>query len=774
MSTARKSKYKRKEEKDRKNHKLWAEGARESILTPHIEPYADALARGWVAEQDYLACVCNEYHALIPWSLPDDEEPDTPLPTYDPTSPAVVENLTAEDEQARAVHIKDKIKLFSVGLAPVMAPEHNPYLRLLLQLSSIKSPPKAHQAYQQYMHTSYELVIKPEVERQWQEKIDKGEVNETTKQPPSFRAKVAKSMFDSLDQSSRDAIKQAALDERAANVLAYEKTLKEPHPKAPADRQKCIDNLGNFFGPILDGVQALTGLHLVVFAGGPMPKHRRELGTVYINAGMNRERVPRYWGQWGGEKFKTEVIQYFKDYFETCFTREEREVSALLSLLDNRSLICIDEPGSPDLATLDTTSSSDSDSDMPDDIGSESDSILDGSNKRKKKAPVKTSNKRRKIVTTQHDAHILTAPPTATRSLLTLPPTAPPSGPTSTPSVREDVSEPALDWSIDSYAEEHARNIERNKEMMRSMDLASAVSQITKGNTSTSTPVKKPSQPHASLKRASEKSPKPNHRSTRLHNPIADGPVAEENGSERAEEDGYSGDVEKDTSEEVLLSVGDQDTGRSGDANPHEHHNDSHPANLSSPPSDIAPGTGEHPHPLPGDPSPDIEIPDAPSPVADVPGVLPANTDIPDRNTWPKWPTSGYEDISKIDLGESYTHLLNLLVKLEAANNFKNMTCGLPKTGRPAQLDRWIANGRGHDNKAPRAPSVNPPVLNGQLMLTIFHWIRASRWSADGHGVRVRNGLADCRCCSGGMRVGCSLVNPPADNKCSSASIYIS
>src|ERR1700733_12449302 len=95
---ARKRKDSRRMAKvDRQNRKLWAEGCRESILEPHIAPYTDALERGWQHERTYLATVFNHYHALIPWRLPDYEEPPLPLPVYDPLAPPVVEELSAED-----------------------------------------------------------------------------------------------------------------------------------------------------------------------------------------------------------------------------------------------------------------------------------------------------------------------------------------------------------------------------------------------------------------------------------------------------------------------------------------------------------------------------------------------------------------------------------------------------------------------------------------------------------------------------------------------------
>jgi hypothetical protein len=102
----RKRSWARKSKELWKNNKLWAEGAREDLLRPHIEPYADVLERGWRAERDYLQKVCNEYHARISWRLADAEEPVLPLEPYDPFAPPAVEDLSPEERTARHVRLE--------------------------------------------------------------------------------------------------------------------------------------------------------------------------------------------------------------------------------------------------------------------------------------------------------------------------------------------------------------------------------------------------------------------------------------------------------------------------------------------------------------------------------------------------------------------------------------------------------------------------------------------------------------------------------------------
>lgn len=53
----------------------------------------------------------NEYHQLIPWRLSDDEEPDLPLPEYNPKAMAEEESLSPEDAHTKAMTIANKNKV---------------------------------------------------------------------------------------------------------------------------------------------------------------------------------------------------------------------------------------------------------------------------------------------------------------------------------------------------------------------------------------------------------------------------------------------------------------------------------------------------------------------------------------------------------------------------------------------------------------------------------------------------------------------------------------
>lgn len=95
---------------ERGNNKLWAEGLRETILTPHIPLFADAVRKGWSAQRIYLGQVFDEYHFHVPWDLPVDEEPP-PLKPYDPLVYYAEETLTEELAEERHLARKKSNKV---------------------------------------------------------------------------------------------------------------------------------------------------------------------------------------------------------------------------------------------------------------------------------------------------------------------------------------------------------------------------------------------------------------------------------------------------------------------------------------------------------------------------------------------------------------------------------------------------------------------------------------------------------------------------------------
>ncbi|KAJ7028873.1 hypothetical protein C8F04DRAFT_1188146, partial [Mycena alexandri] len=182
---------------ERKNLRLWAEGVRETILTPHIDSYTAALNLGWHQERKYLKGVCREFHARVDWRVEDWDEPT--LRPWTPNTLIPVEQLSEADETAKCARIKTlnarirrwftyRIRrLRKHRISAGLDPTKDPYAVLLAKLS-------ARQAFQQFMHESYQEKIAPVVTTRWEEERENNsQASERTKEPKAgFRTKVAR------------------------------------------------------------------------------------------------------------------------------------------------------------------------------------------------------------------------------------------------------------------------------------------------------------------------------------------------------------------------------------------------------------------------------------------------------------------------------------------------------------------------------------------------------------------------------------------------------
>ncbi|KAJ7780823.1 hypothetical protein DFH07DRAFT_950048 [Mycena maculata] len=335
-SKARQRRHIAKEE--RKNLCLWAEGAGETILTPHREMYADALERNWRSERDYLQKVCNEFNARISWRLGDHEEPELPLAEFDHSIVwvEVPEELTEAEELEKRTRqalmkerirrwLKYRVRRLRKQLRSRLDSRKDPWAILLAQLVGLKSPPKARQAYQQFMHEEYTTKVSAVVDKQWAAANGAtGMLNTTAKPNGAFRAKVARDMFAELTVTERLAYATRAKEEGKAAREAYDKAMKAGPSKSPEARQKCIENVGAFLGPILQGIQERTGLHSVTILGGPIPKYDGELRCVYMAYGRNKTAAAEHFPQWGKQRFD-DVLALMVEYLKTAFTDQDIE-----------------------------------------------------------------------------------------------------------------------------------------------------------------------------------------------------------------------------------------------------------------------------------------------------------------------------------------------------------------------------------------------------------------------------------------------------------------
>ncbi|KAJ7080722.1 hypothetical protein C8R43DRAFT_1143069 [Mycena crocata] len=321
--------------------KISGYGQRESgkkILSAHIERYADALERGWREERDVAQSICNEFHAKISWKLMDHEEPELPLPEYDPLATEVEEEMTPEEEVEKRARItllnkrirrwlKYRVRRLLKNLHARLDPRKDAWAVLMAKLSNTHSPPKARQAYQQFMHEQWPEIV-PIIAERWQATVSAGSNLQTRKEADGpFRAQVARDVFAALSEEEKGSYGDRAKAEAAAAREAYQKAMTAAPSKSPEARHECIERLGSFMGPILQGIHERTGLHSVLLLGGPLPKYGGELKTIYVSYGRSKTNA-QHFPEWAKDRWVA-VTELMKEYLAASFSLQEQTESAL-------------------------------------------------------------------------------------------------------------------------------------------------------------------------------------------------------------------------------------------------------------------------------------------------------------------------------------------------------------------------------------------------------------------------------------------------------------
>ncbi|KAK6992781.1 hypothetical protein R3P38DRAFT_3429464 [Favolaschia claudopus] len=362
----KKRQRKRVAKEDRKNLRLWAEGAREAILKPHLDKYQQAMDQGRRQERKYLKGVCREFHARISWRTQDHEEPEISENWVSSATTGDVEVLSEEEEAAKSARVEElnaRIRRwFTYRLRKLrkqkpssgVDPTKDPYAVLLAKLSGVTAPPKARQAYQQFMHESYEEKIAPVVSEKWeQERQSSSRLAELTKEPKAgFRAEVARQVFAQLSKDEQQAIGERAKREAADAKAAALRLVKDASTRSLISR-----------APILQGIHQHTGLHVTLIVGGPIPEFGGDLRTVHLSYGRNLTPLAQHWPQWDKARFSEHVIKFLIEYLGTAYTPQDCAKSALHDLSGAKYTI---EPNANAENDSDSDSSSDSSSDESD------------------------------------------------------------------------------------------------------------------------------------------------------------------------------------------------------------------------------------------------------------------------------------------------------------------------------------------------------------------------------------------------------------------------
>ncbi|KAJ7061108.1 hypothetical protein C8F01DRAFT_1252747 [Mycena amicta] len=341
------------------SNKGWARGGREALLEKHIAPFKRARALGKREGDDYLVQVINEYSYVFPWNLAERTEPEVVRPWTPTTPPDSDEGLTDEERTQKGAWIKMVTKRIHVWLVyrgsqpskkrrpPAAEGEpidsssgssakvdlSDPFTILMFELAGMKPPSRATPGLQQFMHEEYESVIEPKVRRRWQVAPAKDKRDKHGKkvvQPTlEFGTSVARDLWKEMSEEEKQPYRDhAAADAKLAKEAFAE--AKRDWPRTdPASRQLAINNVEFILKRIMTKISEMTGLHILVALGGPIPIHRGDIQIMDFAFGDNLAPSPVTFPEWDPEHFEEHFREKMKRYLATAYTAADRAAASL-------------------------------------------------------------------------------------------------------------------------------------------------------------------------------------------------------------------------------------------------------------------------------------------------------------------------------------------------------------------------------------------------------------------------------------------------------------
>ncbi|KAJ7050764.1 hypothetical protein C8F01DRAFT_1263653 [Mycena amicta] len=209
----------------------------------------------------------------------------------------------------------------------------DPFTVLMYELAGLTPPSRATAGLQQFMHEAWESKIEPEVERRWRatpahERRDKA--GKTLKTPPlKLGTEVARSLWREMDRGEQQVYRDHASADAELVKTAFAEAMKDWPRTDPASRQQAINNLEPLMRKLLTKVSEMTGLHLLVMAGGPIPNLRGDIRVMDYSFGENLAPMPRSFPQWDPEHFEEHAREKMKSYLRTAYTSADCEAASL-------------------------------------------------------------------------------------------------------------------------------------------------------------------------------------------------------------------------------------------------------------------------------------------------------------------------------------------------------------------------------------------------------------------------------------------------------------
>ncbi|KAL0572702.1 SERTA domain-containing protein 3 [Marasmius crinis-equi] len=144
-----------------------------------------------------------------------------------------------------------------------------------------------------------------------------------------IRQSVVKTEFEKLTAKEQENWKNLAKEEHAQRKREYQQLLEAGYSEDPAKRQAAIDRFPVWIMEVLQEASKATGLHMLLFAGGPIPSAGGELKIIGVHVGRTMGATGQSFGVTYQGAVDLLVSQIYGEFLGDCFSQEDCEAMAL-------------------------------------------------------------------------------------------------------------------------------------------------------------------------------------------------------------------------------------------------------------------------------------------------------------------------------------------------------------------------------------------------------------------------------------------------------------
>ncbi|KAL0566299.1 SERTA domain-containing protein 3 [Marasmius crinis-equi] len=326
-------------------------GQRAEFLLSKAAEYARARLNG--TAKDEVAVIQRQFFNRWPVDLPlnvelapevlaavDDDKPADERP--DPES---MKDELSEKEYEEAVEkyrqykvdlvkrkrqIEDRLKSDydkANGGGRKIGDQQNPFTSLLLQLSegknSNRDKPRKNSAAQEWATENKKLIDDKLQEAKKAKKTERKGV-------PKAYNDVMRDEFKKLSKEKQQEWEEKSKETHAERLRQWKERMNSKPSEEPQARQACINNLGDFCKPILDGICERTGMAASIVVGGPEPQDGGRINVLAIHGGpLSGGDVPMDWGRSEVQVWKRKIFPSFARHLKKVFSMDECRARAL-------------------------------------------------------------------------------------------------------------------------------------------------------------------------------------------------------------------------------------------------------------------------------------------------------------------------------------------------------------------------------------------------------------------------------------------------------------